>query len=353
MRGFILVTLCLVIFSLPLLAQNETVLAHYGTLKIGGILQSTFTYNIFDEDTLETAYTGPQTAFALKRSRLLFWGTIVNDNVKYFIQTEGVSSPYVLDTKLIFDNYIPQTSITIGRFCPNFTPYMPMSAAKLDLVNYPVIVQAYAMWKQIGIQTETTTDYFDFNLGIFNGFSADDPPKPNAWTEDNDAKDVLAAVAVKPAEFIKFIGYFWGGNMILGDTLDLSNNIYGGGLVMDYPLNEDMTIVLKGEYVMGAYDMGNDTTMNSAGFYAHLGFQPNPQFELLGRYDSYDPDTDMDNDAVTWITGGVNYFIDGQHAMISANYIMRSVEEPTVVPARSVDLNNCDDEFVVQFQLFF
>ena len=350
MRGFILVTLCLLIFSLPLLAQNELIVAHYGTLKIGGILQSTFTYYIFDaEDTTGYVYTGPQTAFVLKRSRLLFWGTIVNDNVKYFIQTEGVSSPYVIDTKLIFANYIPQTSITIGRFCPNFTHYMPMSAAKLDLVNYPVVTQAYAMWKQIGVQTATTSDYFDFNLGIFNGFST--TGGANAWTEDNDAKDVLAAVAVKPAEFIKFIGYFWGGNMILGDTLDFSNNIYGGGLVMDYPLNEDMTIVLKGEYVMGAKEFMADSTTNSAGFYAHLGFQPNPQFELLGRYDSYDPDTDMDYDASTWITGGINYFIDGQHAMISANYIMRDVEAPSE-ETRSFFATDVD-EFVLQFQIFF
>ncbi len=345
MRGLILVALCLAIFSLPLLAQNETVLAHYGTLKIGGILQSTFTYYIYDEDTVENGSTGPQTAFALKRTRLLFWGTIVNDNVKYFIQTEGVGSPYVLDTKLIFANYIPQTSFTIGRFLPNFTHYMPMSTAKLDLINYPVIVQAYGMWRQVGLQTATTSDYFDFNLGLFNGFPA------NSTGEATDAKDVLAAVAVKPAEFIKFIGYFWGGNMVMGDTLDFSNNIYGGGLVMDYPLNEDMTIVLKGEYVMGANEWMADSTMNSAGFYAHLGFQPNPQFELLGRYDSFDPNTDMDNDASTWITGGVNYFIDGQHAMISANYIMRDVEEASA-ETRSF-YATCDDEFVVQFQIFF
>jgi hypothetical protein len=181
---------------------------------------------------------------------------------------------------------------------------------------------------------------------MFNGFST------TGVIEDNDAKDVLAAVAVKPAEFIKFIGYFWGGNMLMADTLDWARNIYGGGLVMDYPLNEDMTIVLKGEYVMEAKELMADSTMNSAGFYAHLGFQPNPQFELLGRYDSFDPNTDAENDASTWITGGVNYFIDGQHAMISANYIMRDVEEESTGGTRSFSAT-CDDEFVLLFQLFF
>ncbi|TET78142.1 MAG: hypothetical protein E3J41_05320, partial [Candidatus Cloacimonadota bacterium] len=96
MKGFILIVLCLFIFTLPLLAQDEGVLAHYGTLKIGGIMQSTFTYNM---DTLDV-----QTEFALKRSRLLFWGTILNDKIKYFVQTEGLASPYILDTKFIFDN---------------------------------------------------------------------------------------------------------------------------------------------------------------------------------------------------------------------------------------------------------
>jgi len=333
MKGFILAAICIVLFAIPLFAQDEAVLSHYGTLKVGGILQSTFTYNM---DTLDI-----QTSFALKRARLLFWGTIMSDKVEYFIQTEGVGSPYVLDTKLIFLNYIPMTSITIGRFLPNFTYYMPSSTAKLDFINYPLVVSGYAMWRQCGVQTATKTDYVDFNLGVFNGY-----PKNN-WNDDNDAKDVLVAGAVKPVEFIKIFGYGWFGNMLMADDADLAANRYGGGVKFTKPLNDQMSVSIQGEYVMGADDITADTTMNSAGYYGQLCFRVNPQIELLGRYENFDGNTDVDDNAVSWITGGLNYFIDGDHAKVSLNYIMKKEE----VPAGATEPGN--DQVVAQFQVFF
>lgn len=343
MKGFILIALCLFIFSLPLLAQDESVLAHYGTLKIGGVMQSTFTYNM---DT-----TAIQTAFALKRSRLLFWGTILTDQVKYFIQTEGLLSPYILDTKLIFDGFVPQTSIAIGRFCPAFTHYMPRSTAKLDMINYPILVtlkdslgneMAYAMWKQCGVQTTTKTDYIDFNLGVFNGYGS------SSTSDNNDAKDALVATTIKAAEFIEFIGYGWFGNMLMADETDLAKNRFGGGAIVNYPLNEQMSVTVKGEYVMGTDGMGEGIDdLKSAGFYGQFGFNVNPQIELLGRFENFDPDADTDYDAMTWITGGANYRIDGDHAKISANYIMKQSEV-----AEGVD-DVMDDQFIMQFQLFF
>lgn len=343
MKGFILIALCLFIFTLPLLAQDESVLAHYGTLKIGGIMQSTFTYNM---DT-----TAIQTAFALKRSRLLFWGTILTDQIKYFVQTEGVADFYVLDTKLIFANYIPMTSITIGRFLPNFTHYMPRSTAKLDFINYPIIVtlkddegneMAYAMWRQCGFQTATSTDYVDFNVGVFNGYGS------ATGGDDNDAKDALAAVSVKAHELVTFFGYGWFGNMLMADDADFAKNRFGGGAIGNYPLNEEMSVTVKGEYVMGTDEQGEGVDdLKSGGFYGQVGFNVNPQIELLGRYENFDPDADTDDDAVTWITGGANYRLVGEHAKISANYIMKKDE------VAEGEEDPQDDQFIMQFQLFF
>jgi hypothetical protein len=332
MRGFILTALCLVIFALPLLAQEEGILAHYGSLKVGGIMQSWFTYNM---DTLEV-----QTAFAIKRSRLLFWGAIT-DQVKYFVQTEGISSPYILDTKFMFEGFVPMTTIAIGRFCPAFTHYMPMSAATLDMVNYPIVVQEYAMWKQNGIQTTTTMDYFDFNLGVFNGYGS------SLTGESNDAKDALASVVVKPLEFLQILGYGWFGNMLMGDDTDYAKNRFGGGAIVHYPINEQMSVVFKGEYVMGSDEMAGDTTMNSMGYYAHIGFHLNPMVEILGRYEAFDYDTDTDYNSYSWITAGVNFRLVGDHVMFSANYIMKGEEVPSGVD----ELDN--DQFIFQTQVFF
>jgi hypothetical protein len=336
MRGFILAAMCLVIFALPLIAQ-EGILANYGSLKVGGIMQSWFTYNM-DTTKVETELT-------LKRSRLLFWGTIT-DQVKYFVQTEGLSSPYILDTKFMFSDFIPMTTITVGRFCPAFTHYMPMSAAKLDMINYPILVtfkgalgneMAYAMWKQDGIQTTTVLDYVDFNLGVFNGYGSSLPG------ESNDAKDALASVVVKPVEFLQILGYGWFGSMLIADDADLAENRYGGGAIGHYPINEQMSVVFKAEVVMGSDEQVVGEDVGSMGYYGHLGFHLNPMVEILGRYESFDPNVDVDDDSYSWITGGANFRLVGDHVKFSANYIMKTEE--------AGDYDN--DQFIFQTQLFF
>lgn len=305
----------------------ESLAVGYGTLKIGGILQAGATYTM---DTLQAS----QFRFQMRRARLLFWGEVVPDKVKYFIQTDATLERFLLDTKLQFF-YIPQTEVTIGRFLPNFTHYMPRSTARLDMINYPLFVSQYAMWRQIGVQTTTKTDYLDFNLGIFNGYPA------NSWTDYNDAKDLLGALAIKPVDFASLIGYGWLGKTEI-DTLELAVNRFGGGLILSKELTEQMAVSLKGEGVMGQDDVTADSTINSMGFYGHLGFKPIPQVEVLGRFDSFDPNLDVDDDEETWITGGVNFFIDGEHAKISVNYVMKG--EPAEID---------NDEVLGQVQVFF
>ncbi|OQX54659.1 MAG: hypothetical protein B5M53_05660 [Candidatus Cloacimonas sp. 4484_209] len=329
MKRLIFTALCFLILSVPLFAQDEPINARYGTLRVGGIIQTTLTYNL---DTLET-----QTAFALRSSRLLFSGTVLSDRVKYFVQTEGTTSPYVLDTKVMLTNYIPLTTISIGRFLPNFTYYMPRSVAKLDLINYPLFVLNYGMWRQIGIQTTTKTDYVDFNLGVFNGYPQ------NNWTEDNDGKDILVSGLLKPIDVLRIIGYGWFGNGILGDTLDTVKNRYGGGVIFNKPLSEDMSVYVNVEYCIGSDEITSTYNISSAGYYLHLGFKVNPYIELLARYDNYDPDTDNGGDATKWITGGINYNLDGDHVRFSLNYIKKSEE--------TAEYQN--DQLITQFQLYF
>jgi len=74
------------------------------------------------------------------------------------------------------------------------------------------------------------------------------------------------------------------------------------------------------------YAFGKDDEVESAGYYAQAGYKLTPKIQVLARYDAFDPNTDADDDAETWITGGVNYFILGYNAMASLNYIVKSEE---------------------------
>ncbi len=131
----------------PVLAE-ETVTVGFGSLKIGGIYQSHYSW--YESDSIASQ-------FKTHRARLLLSGTLIPDKVKFLVQADAVQNPYLLDTKLMM-YHIPNTEMTIGRFVPNFTLYMPQSTAKLDFVNYPVTTTQYAMWRQTGIQFKTTFD---------------------------------------------------------------------------------------------------------------------------------------------------------------------------------------------------
>ncbi len=336
---FCLMSACSFLYAEPVNIDN-------GVLRLGGILQTSIYYH---QET-----TKPKTEFKMDRARFLFWGTLIPDKVKYFIQTEAVQAiaavvkdtlggmesavktPFLLDTKLSF-NYIPKTEITIGRFLPAFTIYMPRPVSKLDVVNYPLLVPAYAMWRQVGVQTTTQTKYLDFNLGLFNGYPS------NNWSDNNDNKDALFSGAIKPVDFVKILGYGWMGNVVLDEPADLAKNRYGGGLSINRKFPEKMALVINGEYVLGEDETIAGQTTKSAGYYGHVGFSINPYVELIVRYDNFDPDTDTDNNATSWITGGLNLKIKGDNAKIAVNYVNKQ-EEGT-----SVD----NDIFVTQFQVSF
>jgi hypothetical protein len=292
-----------------------------GDLKIGGILQAGFNYFVDDE-------TG-NNSFFLKRARFLFWGTIVPDKVKYFVQLDHRGSTSVLDYKAQFF-YIEKTEITVGRFLPNFTLYMPYSTAKLEMINYPFTTTAYAVWRQCGIQSTTKTDYVDFNLGIFNGGD-----QTNNWADNNDAKDFLLRADVKPPideAKVRFGAYAWLGSPPDPNDAEetLKSNRFGGFVKADYTKDE-VTVRFRGEFVAGedeyaATKNGSTETSNSQAFFGHVGVQPVPQVEFLARFDSFDPCTDEDDDGVSAVTGGVNYYIDGINAMFYLNFIHNMFE---------------------------
>ncbi len=318
-------------------AEESQITVGKGTLKIGGILQAGFTYNM--EDKLGSD------AFTLNRVRFLFWGTIVPDKVKYFVQTETKSTANtvsLLDYKAQFF-YIQKTEIAVGRFLPNFTLYMPAATSKLEMINYPMTSTQYATWRQVGIQSTTTTQYVDFNLGIFNGADITDN-----ITDNNDAKDFFVRADIKPPieqAKVRFGGFGWMGSALppatFTDTIvhvvsnpddkSLQKNRFGGFATADYT-KEEMTLRFRGEFVMGADDyltapsVDKTDTRNSQAFFAHVGVQPIKQVEFLARYEAYDPNTDVKKDGISAVTGGVNYYLDGINAMFYLNYIHKMEE---------------------------
>lgn len=217
-----------------------------------------------------------------------------------------------------------------------------MSTAKLDMINYPLISTKYGVWRQVGIQSTTNTKYVDFNLGIFNGYPS------NNWSDNNDAKDVLLRVTAKPFKQVQIFGYGWFGNALFAADSDLAANRFGIGFSTEQELTESKyALVLRGEYLMAKDDTIENSTIDSRGYYLHIGFKPKPNIEILFRYDGFDPNTDVDYNKQSWITGGINYYISGTNVMLYLNYINKRTE------VASGFKDPKDDEVIFQAQIAF
>ena len=321
-----------------------------GTLKMGGLLQAGFTLYMEDEDVDHYA-----NSFTVNRARFLFWGDIVPEKVKFFVQTEAKGSPTILDYKARFF-YIPKTEIAVGRFLPNFTLYLPYSKAKIEIINLPLTTQRFTVGRQVGIQTTTKTDYIDFNLGIFNGYPADN------FSDDNDAKDFLLRADIHPyieMAHVRFGGYAWFGSALpVFDESVVDNpneetlkmNRFGGFAKINYKATEDVTLKFRGEFLaasteeLESADVDSICTVDAQAFFIHFGIQPIPQVEFLARYDYHDPDTDVADDGESWFTAGFNYYLEGINSMFYLNYIHKAEEG-------DIDIDN--DEIVAQVQIAF
>jgi hypothetical protein len=206
---------------------------------------------------------------------------------------------------------------------------MPIHTGKLDFINYPLMLHgggwSCTPWRQVGVQTMTTVEnsagIWMFNVGIFNGSDmwgiAD-----NNWNDTNDAKDVMLRVDFKkeiPASWLHFGVYGWMGNLLLSEDDDLATNMFGGfGKYTGEKIHVLAEVLMKTEEQGGTLD-----DISAMAFYAQAEYMINEQWGVLARYDSNDPNTDVDDNAWSWITAGVNHYIDSWNAMIYLNYIAK------------------------------
>lgn len=312
--------------------SDDGVSIGYGTLKIGGIYQTTYTW--YEDDNLASE-------FKIQRARLLLSGTLVPGKIAYFVQADATQNPYLLDSKLIL-NHIPNTEMSIGRFIPYFTLFMPRSAAQLDFIKYPLTTSHYAMWRQTGIQLRTTINAFSLYYGVFNGYQYDSDSltlKPNDWGDQNDAKDFLLSTSYNITDKLKIGVYGWWGTPY-NKAMDEDFTVTRYGANFEW---RDPRFHLAAEYIMANDDFGHGQEVKSHATLVQGGFFITERWEILARYETWDPDRDITDNGDRWFTAGLNYLLEKYYTKFYLNYIAKMEE------GNSVD----NDEIVVQVQFSF
>jgi hypothetical protein len=181
--------------------------------------------------------------------------------------------------------------------------------------------------------------YVDFNVGLFNGFPS------NNWSDNNGAKDILLGSRASPQIPGRFGNFGW--VTPIGDEGAVLSKDLFGGILFDRAWRESqMVISFRGECLWAKEDTA-EGRVNGLGLYGNIGLKINPQWEFLVRYDHFDPNTDIGDNRLNWITAGVNYYLQGQNVMFYLNYI-KKIDE---VAAGLSDPS--DDEIILQLQVFF
>jgi len=76
--------------------------------------------------------------------------------------------------------------------------------------------------------------------------------------------------------------------------------------------------------------VGKDGDVNKSGFYAQLAaFLVKDKFQLVGRYDSYDKDTDKATNILTNYTFGANYIFN-PNVLIQLAYTVRKEQGTSI-----------------------
>jgi len=303
-------------------------------LQISGLVQAR--YQGF-------AQTGVNDAFDLHRARLDAKGNIT-DKWSYEVYTEFAATIKLLDayTAYKFGDFL---RISAGQFKVPLSYESLVSDSQLDFIDRSQTVEALAgrsndvignqNGRDLGVQVNGSFAklndryLFGYTLGVFNGAGYD------VTTDNNNYKDIAARLAVHPLKVLSFGGILYEGEDIAaGAAKSQARNRYG----------------FDGQFVSGPFSVaaeylhGTDGNINKDGWYAQAGYYVVPKFlQILGKYDTYDPNKVNTTDRTYIYTAGVN-FVFNQWTKLSVDYLFRHEEA-------AVQINN--NILEIQLQIAF
>lgn len=300
----------------------------------------------------------------------------------------------VLDMKLGF-HYIPYTGIYVGHMLPAMTYFNNLPAHFFKTIEQPLMnTYVFPRTRQTGLNFGLVSPYIEANLGIYNGrqfmparapVGARLPMGNTTYVDQNTAKDIHFGVIGKPpVDGLKVRANLWYGMPVDEFENDEGELIAYNATVMfinagvDYLAPFGLTAVfdlLYGTYAwestlppfVDTADRDDDTfDLTTMSYYLMAAYNFGPLFEVpvevLLRYDYLDPDTLNDEDlglgykdALTDITAGVNYYIEGYNAMLSLNYIYHGEEWEEITNKAGDDTQDgiSNDTIKLQAQVAF
>jgi phosphate-selective porin len=268
--------------------------------------------------------------FDLRRARVDIKGN-VNSFFSYRLQTDLTDNPRILDAyaEIKINDYL---NITLGQFTVPFSLESLSSMSKYEVIDFSLVVDALTgrgkdvignqIGRDIGVQLGGSLlksgdiSLLEYRVGLFNGTGI------NISDTANEAKDVVARLIANPVKGLSVgISYYNG----WGKAIEPAADFMGRSQTRNR-MGAEASFTSKRWSFKGEYILGKDGTTDRSGWYAMAGYYAIPQkLELVGKYDTYDPDLDTVDNISTRIAAGLNYNFNNW-SRIQAFYTFRNEE---------------------------
>jgi hypothetical protein len=270
---------------------------------------------------------------------LRFYGEL-DKKFGYFIQTNFINTPAILDAKLYY-KFSEQFIIDAGLFKAPLSKEFLIPADAIDFVNRARAVAVLAPGRQIGVQARGRIDSgvpVDYHLGIFNGngfgpntndnndflYAARLAVFPISLSDESSSQLELGANAMSSKDRLIRINPLL--NPFVFDALFFSGTRTVYGVDFRYTGGD---FLLAGEYLQGNYDgdlyyLAADTSIGSVkpnGYHLTAGYMLASGLQILGRWDRFKADSGADNP--DWLIIGLNFW-PSKVSELQLNYMINT-----------------------------
>ena len=302
--------------------------------KMGGTVQAWASMGQIDKDAsgIDTSAMG----FGLRRVRLRAYATL-GDKMKGFMQVE-LTDPKLLDARI---EYLVSKAFTIraGRFIGAGVRAGGLTShTVIDITERPLSAVMWgsntigADYRDYGLDFVGHFGDFTANVTLHNGNGAFNMlnRQGRALTTYNAGMAISGMVVFKPATLkgLETGAYYGMGNADINEY-----NAYNA-----YVYYEPKPLRVKAELIgytnVGAAANGDD--LKRMGYYIFAGYGFAKNWEAVVRYETYDHNTDVDDNQVTLITLGATYSVfetKWTAGKITAAYTLQNEADVTAFPA--------------------
>lgn len=278
------------------------------SFKFGGFLQQQFIADQTD---------GVAEQFLIKRARVGATGTLTDrisvNLIGGFVEPPD-RNPALVNAFIDFDIH-SLFQVRTGQFLLPFGLEGPEPIFLNPAIERTMAIRRlnpFRMFRDVGVQIGGRGSILNYKIAVVNGKGANQ-------AEEFNPKDVMGRIGITPFEHFEV-----GASIHIGQHQPVPINEnhedrFRAGVDISYVGNP---VFFRGEYIMREDDFAGGNTLVMNGGYLLGGYKFSDQFQGIARYEFFTPNTELDDNELTAITLGANYYFVG-NTRLSVNYEIR------------------------------